>query len=206
MKKKAFTLIELLVVMAIISMLAGQVLPALSTAREKGRQTNCINNLHQFSIALEIYYDDYNDYPPWLSVLYPHYLDSKGVFICQTDINRGTVGAYPSGSPYSFFTQGNDITNTNSMITANSYFYQLNPNTDTQWDTAHSSAQIAAASGGGTTATWKQATLWDVSNNGLDTSLTPMVRCLWHNVAFGMKVQNLGYKNYNVFPNNPIWE
>jgi prepilin-type N-terminal cleavage/methylation domain-containing protein len=70
MKKiTGFTLIELLVVIAIISMLAGQILPSLSTAREKGRQANCINNLHQIGLAIEMYYQDYDDYPTWLSLI-----------------------------------------------------------------------------------------------------------------------------------------
>ena len=61
MKKNAFTLIELLVVIAIIAILAAILFPVFAQAREKARQTQCLNNLKQISMAWIMYTNDYDE-------------------------------------------------------------------------------------------------------------------------------------------------
>ncbi len=60
-KLHAFTLIELLVVISIIAILAGLALPVFSRAMEKGRATNCQNNLSTIGKGIRMYLNDQDD-------------------------------------------------------------------------------------------------------------------------------------------------
>lgn len=107
---RAFTLIELLVVIAIIAILASILFPVFAQAREKARQSACLNNLKQMGTAIMQYVQDYDEayphnsgyaatnlYPDinfqgqtlnfnlhWMQQIYPYH-KSWGIYLCPSD-------------------------------------------------------------------------------------------------------------------------
>lgn len=83
--RRAFTLVEMLAVIAVIGVLAGLVFPAIQKARDKAKMAKCANNIKQFGHAIDVFKMDHQDFPDWLSNLYPSYVDSKEMYICPAD-------------------------------------------------------------------------------------------------------------------------
>lgn len=104
--RKGFTLIELLVVIAIIGVLVALLLPAVQTAREAARRTQCANNLKQIGLALHNYHGTHNVLPPgnrstlyatWALYLLP-YLDQNNLYQ-GWDFNAGVNGRTYTTAP-----------------------------------------------------------------------------------------------------------
>ena len=94
--KRGFTLIELLVVIAIIAILAAILFPVFARAREKARQSSCLSNIKQQTLAVLQYVQDYDEAFPyayrfdtpstgqyWFQVIEP-YLKNAQVLLCPS--------------------------------------------------------------------------------------------------------------------------
>ncbi len=127
--REGFTLIELLVVIAIIGILAGLLLPAVGSARERSRQAGCGSNLRQLGIVLQLYADEHGEkLPPvfhagqtWDQHLSAYLSGGVGVFRCPSDLVQPVDPAdkprsyavngghgYFAGRSYPFGSYGND--------------------------------------------------------------------------------------------------
>jgi len=161
MKKNRFTLIELLVVIAIIAILAGMLLPALQSARERGRMARCLNNLKQWGNGLLFYENQYNDFffprthclrsggaetTAWNNpnsmirdIVAPGTSDEdwqkgRGINGCPTRTDNDTYLTYKSGVP--------EVTKCDKGRTARFYSYTLNSDLTGTMGTVHKATQL----------------------------------------------------------------
>ena len=87
MRNRGFTLIELLVVIAIIAILAAILFPVFARAREKARQTQCLNNVRQMTTGVAMYAQDFDETLPLVAISVPSYYMPSG--------GRHTSGVMP---------------------------------------------------------------------------------------------------------------
>ena len=121
--QRGFTLVELLVVIAIIGVLVALLLPAVQTAREAARRSQCTNNLRQLGLALHGHHDVFNILPfartggrpqsiSWAPLILP-YIEQKNLLdLFVSPISNGS-------STFPMYTPASETATTNINITIN---------------------------------------------------------------------------------------
>jgi type II secretory pathway pseudopilin PulG len=116
-------LVELLVVIAIIGVLVALLLPAVQTAREAARRSQCINNLRQLGISLHNHHDQFQVLPfgrtggrpqsiSWAPLILP--------FIEQKNLLDLFTSPIPNGSTtFPMYQPSSEAPGTNINITIN---------------------------------------------------------------------------------------
>ncbi len=121
--RTGFTLIELLVVIAIIAILAAILFPVFAQARDKARQTACLSNMKQASLAMIMYQQDYDETFPladqeykgetynydmsWISAVQP-YVKNLAMFVCPNGAYDPSTDGKPDADPTHSGTAGSE--------------------------------------------------------------------------------------------------
>ncbi len=117
--RQGFTLIELLVVIAIIAILAAILFPVFAKAREKARQTACLNNQRQIVTAAMLYAQDHDELLPTADAFWGAISLDKGVLICPTLGTKIANGYVFNGGSHLSGTALGEVSNpANTMLVA----------------------------------------------------------------------------------------
>ncbi|NLO06332.1 MAG: prepilin-type N-terminal cleavage/methylation domain-containing protein [candidate division WS1 bacterium] len=110
--RRGFTLIELLVVIAIIAILAAILFPVFARAREKARQSACLSNVKQISLAILMYSQDYDERLPMrydsssprvgLMQATQPYIANQNVHDCPSASHNSVVTSYGGHRSYGY--------------------------------------------------------------------------------------------------------
>ncbi len=183
-------------------------MPAIAMALDKAKNISCLNNLHQFSLAIPQYSDDYNGrYSPWLSTLYKNYSGGEGIYHCRKDLNSSETPSaewishknmkyetsFDRPGNTSLYPLGNDP---NTEVLNISYYYEFTEASCIWRDSTKTCSELKVKDmkSGKNAYTGKKYLL----------SFFPIIRCCWHIRKKKPVYQNLSVAG-NVFYSEEEW-